>query len=95
MNYEPEQLTIVRETEPPPDVPSTRYTTRSSILVIPPTEEDPDCPAPNQPRVGDLTQKGEERVIGHELSADGKNCVVLYEDTTVVEKFYHLQIKQV
>ena len=27
-----------------------------------------ECPAPNQPRVGDITQSGDERVIGHELS---------------------------
>ena len=26
-------------------------------------------------------------MIGHELSADGKTCVVLYEETTAVEKF--------
>ena len=36
--------------------------------------------------MGDLTQNGEERVIGHELSDDGKTCIVLYEDTTLVEK---------
>ena len=26
-------------------------------------------------------------MIGHELSADGKTCVTLYEDTSPVEKF--------
>ncbi len=89
MNYEPEQLTIVREVEPPPVSPPPE----------PPEAEVPDtgdvspekeflCPAPNQPRVGDLTQKGDERVIGHEeRDIDGvKTCVVLYEDTTLVEK---------
>ena len=44
-----------------------------------------ECPAPNQPRVGDLTQDGSEKVIGHELQ--GTTCVVLYEDTTAIEKF--------
>ena len=89
MNYEPEQLTIVREVEPPAVEPPPE----------PPEAEVPDtgdvapdteflCPAPNQPRVGDLTQKGDERVIGHEeQEIDGvKTCVVLYEDTTLVEK---------
>ena len=89
MNYEPEQLTIVREVEPPPVSPPPE----------PPEAEVPDtgdvapeteflCPAPNQPRVGDLTQKGDERVIGHEeQEIDGvKTCVVLYEDTTLAEK---------
>ena len=88
MNYEPEQLIITREapvpnvpspeTPPTPDVPDTGN--------LSPDEEVP-CPGPNQPRVGDLTQNGDERVIGHELSEDGKTCVVLYEDTTAVEKF--------
>ena len=41
--------------------------------------------APNQPRVGDLTQNGKERVIGHEIQ--NGQCVVLYEDTTPVERF--------
>jgi len=89
MNYEPEQLTIIREVEPPPVSPPPE----------PPEAEVPDtgdvspekeflCPAPNQPRVGDLTQKGDERVIGHEeRDIDGvKTCVVLYEDTTLAEK---------
>ena len=88
MNYEPEQLTIVREA-PVPDVPPPPDTPQPDVTPpeIPPKEEETPCPAPNQPRVGDLTQNGEERVIGHELSADGKTCVVLYEDTTAIEQF--------
>ena len=88
MNYEPEQLLITREAPvpvvpPPPDIDSPE---------VPPTgdlggEEEVPCPGPNQPRVGDLTQNGEERVTGHELSADGKTCVVLYEETTAAEKY--------
>ena len=88
MNYEPERLIITREapipdvrppeTPPTPDVPNTGD--------LSPNEEVP-CPGPNQPRVGDLTQKGDEKVIGHELSEDGKTCVVLYESTSTVEKF--------
>ena len=87
MNYEPEQLTIIREA-PVPDVPPPPDTPQPDVTPPEiPKEEETECPAPNQPRVGDLTQNGEERVIGHELSADGKTCVVLYEDTTAVEKF--------
>ena len=86
MNYEPEQLIITRETPPPPiapppDTPQPDVTPPE----IPPTEEEVPCPAPNQPRVGDLTQKGDERVIGHEIQ--NGQCVVLYEPTTVIEKF--------
>ena len=56
---------------------------------VPPTGDlgtkEKECPAPNQPRVGDLTANGEEKVVGHELQ--GTTCVVLYEDTTTAEKF--------
>jgi len=54
----------------------------------PPTEtkEDPPCPGPNAPRIGDAAQNEIERVSGFELQTnpadpDGvKICVVLYED---------------
>jgi len=85
MDYTPEQLTITREVpppavEPPPDAPT-------SSGIEPPNipKGETECPAPNQPRVGDLTQNGEEKVIGHELQ--GTTCVVLYEPTTTAEKF--------
>jgi len=86
MDYEPEQLIIQRETPPPPISPPPE--------VEPPQppdtsnlgkEKEIECPAPNQPRVGDLTQKGDERVVGHEIQ--NGQCVVLYEATTVVEKY--------
>ena len=88
MNYEPEQLIITRETpppvvSPPPDVDPPE---------VPPTgdlgaNEEVPCPGPGQLRVGDLTQAGDEKVTGHELSADGKTCITLYEPTSAVEKF--------
>ena len=86
MDYNPDELEYVAppveapKLEPPPqpelDTPE--------VPPIPPTEET-ECPAPNQPRVGDLTQDGSEKVIGHELQ--GTTCVVLYEETTAAEKF--------
>ena len=86
MDYQPENLVVTRETPPPPvspppeveapPVPDTGNITKDKEI---------DCPAPNQPRVGDLTQNGEERVTGHEIQ--NGQCVVLYESTTAVEKF--------
>ena len=86
MDYQPEQLVITREippppVEPPPEVEAPPVPDTGNI----PTNKEIDCPAPNQPRVGDLTQNGEERVIGHEIQ--NNQCVVLYESTTTVEKF--------
>jgi len=88
MDYTPEQLIIQRETPPPTVAPPPEIEPPE----VPPTgdlgvKEELSCPGPNNLRVGDITQAGDERVVGHELSEDGKVCVTLYEDTTVVEKF--------
>ena len=85
MDYQPENLIITRETPPPPVEPPPTPP-EFTPDAIPDTEE-VACPGPGQLRVGDLTQTGDEKVTGHELSADGKTCVTLYEDTTAVEKF--------
>jgi len=84
MDYTPEQLIITRDipppdVEPPPDIDPPEIPDTGDVV------PEKECPAPNQPRVGDLTQSGDERVIGHELQ--GTTCVVLYEPTTTVEKF--------
>ena len=86
MDYQPENLIITRETPPPPVAPPPTPP-EFTPDAIPDTKEEVACPGPGQLRVGDITQSGDERVIGHELSVDGKTCVTLYEDTTVVEKF--------
>ena len=85
MDYTPEDLLIYRETpppkvEPPPEVEPPPLPDTGDI----PTGEI-ECPGPAQLRVGDLTQSGDERVVGHELQ--GTTCVTLYEPTTAVEKF--------
>ena len=85
MDYEPDQLQLEMEAAAPPVVeapPAPEVDAPEVPPVDPPATE---CPAPNQPRVGDLTQNGEERVIGHELR-EGQ-CVVLYEDTTAIQRF--------
>ena len=86
MDYQPEQLLITRET-PPPEVAPPPTPPEFKPDAIPETEQEVACPGPGQLRVGDITQSGDERVTGHELSADGKTCVTLYEDTTAAEKF--------
>ena len=55
--------------------------------------EDPPCPGPNAPRIGDVAQNKIEKVSGFELQVDPRNpdgvkiCVVLYEDIGVAEQF--------
>ena len=87
MDYQPEQLIITREVPPPPVEPPPTPPEFTPDAIPEAKQEDITCPGPGQLRVGDLTQSGDERVIGHELSEDGKTCVTLYEATTAVEKF--------
>ena len=84
LNFEPEQIIPTVPAPPPPVAPPAPEIPPTGDLV--PKEETP-CPGPGQLRVGDLTQSGDERVIGHRLLQDGKTCETLYEPTTVIEKF--------
>ena len=85
MDYQPENLIITRETPPPPVAPPPTPPDFEADEIPDTKDEEIECPAPNQPRVGDLTQNGDERVIGHEIQSG--QCVVLYEPTTTVEKY--------
>ena len=87
MDYQPEQLIIKKETPPPPvsPPPEVEPPTPPDTSKVGGEEKEVECPAPNQPRVGDLTQNGKERVVGHEVQ--NGQCVVLYEETTAIEQF--------
>ena len=88
MDYQPENLIVTRETPPPPVAPPPEVDPPE----IPDTgdiggKEEVPCPGPTNLRVGDVTQSGEERVIGHRLIDNGKTCETLYEPTSPVEKY--------
>ena len=87
MDYQPEQLIISRETPPPPVEPPPTPPEFTPDAIPEAKQEDIACPGPGQLRVGDVTQSGDERVVGHQLSDDGKICETLYEPTTAIEKF--------
>ena len=87
MDYQPEQLIITRETPPPPVEPPPTPPEFTPDAIPEAKQEDIACPGPGQLRVGDVTQSGDERVVGHQLSDDGKICETLYEPTTAIEKF--------
>ena len=91
MNFEPEQLILTQPAKvpkipPPPDADIDTPET-------PKVEGDPPCPGPKDPRIGDASQSGKEKVVGHELQPNpqGNNlpkiCVVLYEDKTIPEQY--------
>ena len=92
MDYQPEQLIITRETPPPPVEPPPTPPEFKTDTIPKEDYKDPKCPGPGNLRVGDTTQSGEERVIGHQLIPDPANptkkiCETLYEPTTPLEKF--------
>ena len=87
MNYEPEQLIITRETPPPPVEPPPSPPEFAPDEIPDAKQEEVPCPGPSQLRVGDTTQTGDERVVGHRLIDNGKTCETLYEPTTIAEKF--------
>ena len=84
LNYEPEQIIPTTPAPPPPVAPPAPEIPDTGSIV---TKEETPCPGPGQLRVGDVTQSGDERVIGHRLLDDGKTCETLYEPTSVVEKY--------
>ena len=84
LNYEPEQIIPTTPAPPPPVAPPAPEIPNTGDIV---TKKETPCPGPGQLRVGDVTQSGDERVVGHRLLDDGKTCETLYEPTTAIEKF--------
>ena len=85
MNFEAVQAVPTTAAPPPPVAPPAPEIPDTGKVV--PQEKKVPCPGPGQLRVGDVTQSGDERVVGHRLLEDGKTCETLYEPTTAVEKF--------
>ena len=98
MNIHQRQLLITQETPPPPVEPPPEI----EAPEIPDTgdlgkKEDVPCPGPSNLRVGDITQSGDERVVGVKVKDDGKVCETLYTrpSHTCRKKYLpSLQIKQ-
>ena len=80
------------KTEPPPP-PETPDTPEPPPAGGADAKEDPPCPGPMAPRIGDVAQNQKEKVSGFELQRDPRNpdgekiCVTLYEDIGAVEAF--------
>ena len=83
LNYEPEQIVPTSAAPPPPVAPPAPEIPNTGDIVT--TKKETECPAPNQPRIGDVAQNQTEIVSGYELR-DGI-CVILYEDIGVVEQY--------
>ena len=80
---------VKTEPPPPPDTPDSPEPPSTPSDTV----EDPPCPGPVAPRIGDVAQNQKEKVSGFELQRDPRNpdgakiCVTLYEDIGAVEAF--------
>ena len=82
LDYTPENLVITEEApvdnEPPP-LPETKQPKIPELPPDPPPDF-PPCPSKKDQRVGDFrNDKKLERVIKHERSQDGSECITIYE----------------
>ena len=92
MNYEPEQLLMTYESEPPPvsPPPEPDITTPETPNLPKTGNEKPDCPGPTSLRIGAVGPSEKEKVVGHELQKTPQGtwiCVELYEDINIVEQY--------
>ena len=77
---------VAKKGDPPPPPPGAAEADTDDV------EVDPQCPGPNQPRIGALGPNEKEKVSGYELQRDPTNqnkkiCVILYEDIGAAEQF--------
>ena len=94
MDYVPEQLIITKEQAPPPVNTDTNTENLEALQPEIPEvpsdkkeiKKDPPCPGPKDQRIGDLRNaQGKEKVVGHEIQ--NGNCITLYEETTLVDRY--------
>ena len=70
--------------EPPaPEIPDAPSAPETPVE----TTEEVECPPPNARRIGDLNQAGTEKVVGYELTPDGKICETQWEAIGFAEQY--------
>jgi len=82
LDYTPENMVITEEPLVDNEAPPLPETEQPKIPPPPdpPPPDFPPCPGKNDQRVGDFrNDKKLERVIGHERSQDGSECITIYE----------------
>ena len=87
--------TIWTDSEEAPEGIDTGEPPAPEIPDAPPAPETPgntadgpvECPPPNARRIGDLNQAGTEKVVGYELTPDGKICETQWEAIGIAERY--------
>ena len=94
-DYDYRDLTWQTITQDPPEPegidagepPTPEFDTPEPPVTPPQTAEDVECPPPNARRIGDLNQAGTEKVVGYELTPDGKICETQWEAIGIAERY--------
>jgi len=86
--------TVYTDSEEAPEGIDTGEPPTPEIPDAPPAPETPgetagkvECPPPNARRIGDLNQAGTEKVVGYELTPDGKICETQWEAIGIAERY--------
>jgi len=89
INYNKKDLLIIEKKQDPPTNVETPEPETVEPKIPDVNTEQPPCPDPkkNNPRIGDLNSKGTEKVIGFEYVEETKECVVLWSNTSAIEKY--------
>ena len=89
INYNKKDLLIIEKKQDPPTNVETPEPKTVEPKIPDVTTEQPPCPDPkkNNPRIGDLNSKGTEKVIGFQYVEETKECVVLWSNTSAIEKY--------
>ena len=91
MQYNPNEFVYTQSETPQNQEQEFIEHTAEDIKYKPKDKKDPlfiACPGKKDQRVGDYRNEFKlERVIGHERSEDGSECITLYEDVKFIEQY--------
>ena len=89
IQYDKKKIQLVEEAKPPTNVePPEPEVEEPEVPKIPEVKK-VECPDPkkNNPRIGDLNAKGNEKVTGYKYIEETKECVIQWANTSAVEKY--------
>ena len=89
IQYDKKKIQLVEEAKPPTNVEPPEPELEEPEVPKIPEEKQVECPDPkkNNPRIGDLNAKGNEKVTGYKYIEETKECVIQWANTSAVEKY--------
>ena len=89
IQYDKKKIQLVDKAKPPTNVEPPEPDLEEPEVPKIPEEKQVECPDPkkNNPRIGDLNAKGNEKVTGYKYIEETKECVIQWANTSAVEKY--------